>query len=83
MEPVWRLSTTPVDIELSLTESFGLLSAAGDFLFKDMLGAADAYIGRQSSLGGKYNLLSRLDGKHEPIILMGKYDTTERVDGEA
>jgi urocanate hydratase len=75
MEPVWKLSTSvPLNTEFDLTETFTLASDAGAFVFSDLLGMPDHYLGRQSIVSGKYEPIKRLTGKYEPI---------KRLEGDA
>ena len=66
-EPAWRLSeSVSLTEEFDLTTSFGLSSAAGDFIFSDILGAS-VLIGRLSIIAGTYREAQRLAGKYENI----------------
>ena len=64
-EPAWRLPDSISTAEtFDLTTSFGLGSAAGDFIFSDILGAS-VLLGRLSTIAGVYSESQRLEGHYE------------------
>ena len=82
-EPAWQLtesiSTTE---EFDLTTSFGLSSAAGDFIFSDILGES-VLLGRLTIIAGVYQESQRLSGKYEEVKrLAGKYESEHILRGD-